>query len=237
MTLDAAYQSFAEKFYIDSNKLTPYPLEEIQKAETALEFQFPKDYRDFLLQVGPQAIYRIDSEKLDEEDFDEVDCLCYMTDLLLLDQVIEYHDTISDELIPFAGDGNGNKLCFSKELQGIFFWDHETDEVIFIKDSFKEVVQKVLEFPTTPLPCEEDPEEFASDDFDVYTLKVTNLGPNKMEVLMALRRITGWSLEETKERIARLPCSVISKGKLWLSDYSDYLENLGASIILVKDNG
>jgi ribosomal protein L7/L12 len=225
---EKVFKKFADKFYLDP--LLPYTIEMIQQAESVLGYSFPDDYKDFLIQIGAQPISPLDPEKMNELNLDENDYFCFLDSLSSLETMIQSRDNLCKELIPFGTDGNGNCLCFNKNKKGIYFWDHETGKEKFIIDSFLQLIKKISEFPTMPLPSkEEDYEEIDEEDFKYYTLFLTELGPNRLEVIKEIRKITKWPLEEIKLRIQQLPLPIMTKGKKLLLEYVAYFESLGAS--------
>ena len=54
-------------------------------------------------------------------------------------------DTEDKDLLPIADDPFGNLICykFTGENGRIVFWDHETDEIDDVADSFSELLSKL----------------------------------------------------------------------------------------------
>ena len=128
-------------------------MSEIQLLKIAEEMnvEFPKDYKDFLLQVN----VGIPNEKYLSFFIDELKEEVILGVLLgysenknfsLLDWHLEYRDELPDDSFIFATSYDGGLFVMITvgENKGIYFWDHafifeessEESNVYFLKDNF-----------------------------------------------------------------------------------------------------
>ena len=122
------------------------PLDESQlsKIEDHFGLRLPEDYKKLLAECnrGKPTLERFDTELQKES---------------VLDYMIDLSDTISlaktmsadygiENLIPISRDPFGNLIAFriaGQRVDGVVFWDHETNNISKISGSFTKFIEKL----------------------------------------------------------------------------------------------
>ena len=122
------------------------PLDESQlsKIEDHFGLSLPDDYKKSLSECnrGKPTLERFDTEFKKER---------------VLDYMIDLSDTVSlaktmsadygvENLIPISRDPFGNLIAFriaGRQVDGVVFWDHETNKISKISGSFTEFIEKL----------------------------------------------------------------------------------------------
>lgn len=122
------------------------PLDESQlsKIEDHFGLSLPDDYKKSLPECnrGKPSLERFDTELKKER---------------VLDYMIDLSDTVSlaktmsadcdgENLIPISRDPFGNLIAFrvvGRQVDGVVFWDHETNKISKISGSFTEFIEKL----------------------------------------------------------------------------------------------
>ena len=122
------------------------PLDESQlsKIENHFGFSLPDDYKKLLAECnrGKPTLERFDTEFKKE---------------CVLDYMIDLSDTVSlaktmsadygvENLIPISRDPFGNLIAFrivGRQVDGVVFWEHETNKIYRISGSFTEFIEKL----------------------------------------------------------------------------------------------
>ena len=122
------------------------PLDESQlsKIENHFGLSLPEDYKKLLAECnrGKPTLERFDTELQKE---------------CVLDYMIDLADTISlsktmsadygiENLVPISRDPFGNLIAFriaGPQMDGVVFWDHETNKIYRISGSFTEFIEKL----------------------------------------------------------------------------------------------
>jgi hypothetical protein len=108
----------------------------ITATENRIQAEFPASFRGFCLERD--ACILRDAEV--QNHFPEsIQSVVEVRRFISVDVIgdIDVEDWNAD-LIPFAEDSFGNLLVFKKpEMDAVYFWDHETDEVEIISESFE----------------------------------------------------------------------------------------------------
>ncbi len=122
------------------------PLDESQlsKIEDHFGLSLPDDYKKLLSECnrGKPTLERFDTE------FKKECVLDYMIDL---SDTVSLAKTISadydiENLIPISRDPFGNLIAFriaGRQVDGVVFWDHETNKISKISGSFTEFIEKL----------------------------------------------------------------------------------------------
>ena len=122
------------------------PLDESQlsKIEDHFGLSLPEDYKKALAEcnLGKPTLERFDTE------FKKECVLDYMIDL---SDAVSLAKTMSAEygvenLIPISRDPFGNLIAFriaGQRVDGVVFWDHETNKISKISGSFTEFIEKL----------------------------------------------------------------------------------------------
>ena len=122
------------------------PLDEsrLSKIEDHFGLSLPEDYKELLGECnqGKPTLERFDTEFKRE---------------CVLDYMIDLSDTVSlaktmsadygvENLIPISRDPFGNLIAFriaGRQVDGVVFWDHETNKIYRISGSFTEFIGKL----------------------------------------------------------------------------------------------
>ena len=125
--------------------------------EKFLDINFPKDYREFLLNVNGGYPNKRDFKFINSVEgstvhfFYGINGMGYEVDFL---QQYKYNQSrIPDDMIHIAADCGGNQILLSvkgKNRGSIYFWDHElegscSENVILITTSFNEFINMLHE--------------------------------------------------------------------------------------------
>ncbi len=117
---------------------------QLSKIEDHFGLSLPEDYKKLLgeCNLGKPTLERFDTEFKKE---------------CVLDYMIDLSDTVSlaktmsadydvENLIPISRDPFGNLVAFriaGRQVDGVVFWDHETNKISKISGSFTEFIEKL----------------------------------------------------------------------------------------------
>ena len=122
------------------------PLDENQlsKIEDHFGLSLPDDYKKLLAECnrGKPTLERFDTDHLKE---------CVLDYMIDLSDAVSLAKTISadydvENLIPISRDPFGNLIAFriaGRQVDGVVFWDHETNKISKISGSFTEFIEKL----------------------------------------------------------------------------------------------
>lgn len=136
----------------NQNRYGPLSEDVLRRFESRLGVQLPSDYRNFLLAYNggswKKKCFYI-SEDQGSSLIHHVYGLHDGPEYLRLDSAHErFRGRIRDGLIPLADDQGGNQVCIGLvglDREKVFFFDHETDGIVFIKPSFTEFVESLTD--------------------------------------------------------------------------------------------
>ena len=122
------------------------PLDESQlsKVEKHFGLSLPEDYKKSLGECnrGKPTLERFDTELQKE---------CVLDYMINLEETVAIAQTLSSgngvkNLIPIGQDPFGNLIAFriaGPQVDGVVFWDHETNKISKIAGSFTEFIEKL----------------------------------------------------------------------------------------------
>ena len=122
------------------------PLDENQlsKIEDYFGLSLPDDYKKLLSECnrGKPTLERFDTDHLKE---------CILDYMIDLSDTVSLAKTISadydiENLVPISRDPFGNLIAFriaGRQVDGVVFWDHETNKISKISGSFTEFIEKL----------------------------------------------------------------------------------------------
>ena len=117
---------------------------QLSKIEDHFGLSLPEDYKKALAEcnLGKPTLERFDTE------FKKECVLDYMIDL---SDIVSLAKTLSadygvENLIPISRDPFGNLIAFriaGRQVDGVVFWEHETNKISKIAGSFTEFIEKL----------------------------------------------------------------------------------------------
>ena len=138
-------------------------IEDIERLESRLDFEFPEEYKQHLLKHNggrcePNLFFFSEDGKKSSSD---VDWFLALYDGEFDNLETFFRDYKIDEkrmpvnIFPIASDSGGNAICMDKENCSIYFWDHEKEvdynispdedwsNLYFISDSLKDFIDSL----------------------------------------------------------------------------------------------
>lgn len=122
----------------------PVDESQLSKIEDHFGLSLPEDYKKLLVKCnqGKPTLERFDTELKKE---------CVLDYMINLSDIISLAKTMSadygvENLIPISRDPFGNLIAFriaGRQVDGVVFWEHETNKISKIADSFTEFIEKL----------------------------------------------------------------------------------------------
>ena len=140
--MEAIFEIFCHRFK-ESDERQLVSMADIAQLEATLEIVLPSDYRSFLMKYGvvwtPGILDIIVDKELELHTLQEF----WDMEAIIDDKKNGWTTHLDMDLLPFASDCMGSIFCFATaEIRtqsltaGIYFYDHDYDEVNKISDSF-----------------------------------------------------------------------------------------------------
>lgn len=111
-------------------------MKDVDRLETDFGIKLPKDYKQQILSINGKSyanVY-IPHKKLKEIPYSRNVSLNKRDRYNIYDI---YGKVIEDtRYFPFANTGSGNYFCFDLKKNQVVLWIHETDDIIYICDTF-----------------------------------------------------------------------------------------------------
>ncbi len=117
-------------------------LSEVQLTENKIGVKFPETFKEFVIKNNGakfrDAVIETNSNEPENDVFE-------VRQFLPLKKISA---TIMEDQNPaivfFAEDSTGNYFAFKKtEMEAVYFWDHETDNMIFVRNNFEDFITNI----------------------------------------------------------------------------------------------
>jgi len=141
------FSKFASSFN-KNEEIRTASLQDIDHLESSLNIKLPEDFSIFIQHYGnlwtPNILDIIVDNDIEMNDIQQF----MLPEEILEDKREGFTSQVDEDLIPFASDCMGNLYAFKtsdieKEhsTAKVYFFDHDLDEVYFIANSFRAMIQ------------------------------------------------------------------------------------------------